>query len=76
MRIRIAFAILLGLLGSALIARGVSVMFVDVTDALQWSTPGKVAHEVANREGGSLTVAGSICFLAAAILVRPGKGLD
>jgi hypothetical protein len=67
---------LLALVGSALIARGVSVMFVDVTDAFQWSTPGRVAHEVANREGGSLTVAGSICYLAAAILVRPGKGHD
>jgi hypothetical protein len=75
MRIRVVFAILSGLLGVALIAAGVAVTFGDFASSIKGtSTAAKFAQHAATSEGGSLAIAGSLCILAAAVLVRPSKG--
>jgi len=75
MRIRIVLAIISGLLGLALIAAGSAAIFDDLASSITGtSTASKFAQHVATREGGSLAIAGSLCILAAAVLVRPGKG--
>jgi hypothetical protein len=74
MRIRIVLAILSGLVGLALIVAGVAATFDDFASSIPGSSaPSRFAQHVATREGGSLAIAGSLCILAAAVLVRPCK---
>jgi hypothetical protein len=71
MMIRVVFATLFGITGAALIAAGVAVTFWDVKSLAEGSTiSAKIAQHAATNEGGSMAIAGSICLLAAAVLVR------
>jgi hypothetical protein len=70
-RIRLVFATLFGVIGIALIAMGVAVTFWDMKPIAEKSFPtAKFVQHAATNEGGSMAIAGSICLLAAAVLVR------
>jgi hypothetical protein len=62
---------LFGVIGIALIATGVAVTFWDLKGLAERSLPSaRFVQHAATNEGGSMAIAGSICLLAAAVLVR------
>jgi hypothetical protein len=74
MRIRVLFAVFFSLMGVALIAAGVTATFTDLASSLTGSSaPARFAQHAGTHEGGSLAIAGSLCILAAAVLVRPAR---
>jgi hypothetical protein len=74
MRIRVLFAVFFGLMGVALIAAGVAATFTDLASLVTGtSASARVTQYAATHEGGSLAIAGSLCILAAAVLVRPAR---